>query len=82
MSVEEFLVGWSRRGIVVDAGAFHTRAVTFGGRVVESEEQALARAYHRQHATEQAHGDPADATTEAAKEVVMRAEVIPDVSGP
>ncbi len=74
--VEELLVGRSGGGVVMDAGPLDVRPVALGGRVVQRQQQPLARIDQRHRPAEQQRGDILDVASEAAEEVIIASVIV------
>ena len=84
VAVDKFLAGRAGAGVVMDARARHAGAVAGGGRVVDGEQQVVARepAQQRPQGTEQqAEGQGAGAAAGGPEGAIGGAEVVGDASG-
>ncbi len=82
MAVDELLIGRPGRGVVVQPRALDPRPVTFGRRVVEAQEDPLARPDDVYGLTQQAGGNGSGLASEAVEEVVIVGEVLADADRP
>ena len=76
MAIDVFLLGRSRRGIVMHSRPFDFRSVTFGGRIVDGEEHVaggtLVEMALAKNPPQQLVRDPLGIASHAAQEVIIR----------
>ena len=71
MSVKILLVGRSRRGVVVNVGAFDLRAVPLGRCVVEDRQEPIAQRQCPQNQRQQRRGDRFGLASKGCQEVII-----------
>ena len=81
MPVEIFLVGRSRRRVVMDVGPFDFRTIAFGGRVVDDHQQPIGKRQRPQEQKQQLGGNRFGLASEWCQKVIIVLEVGADSGG-
>ena len=82
MPVEVFLVGWSRRGVVMDVGPFDLRTVPLGRRIVDDRQKPIRQRQGPKHQNQQLGGDGFALASECRQEVKIVLVIVADSGGP
>ncbi len=81
MTIQELLIGWSRRRIVMNAGPLDVRPIPFGGRIVHGQQYPFAGDQPQQQQTQQPLGQLFGLASQGLEEVVIVGEVVGNPHG-
>src|SRR5467141_4032032 len=81
MAIQKLLSGRPWRRVVMDAGALDVLAVTLSRRVVDGEEQAIARTDDLHSQPQKRAGQRFDIASEAAEEVIIALVIVSEFGG-
>src|SRR5881394_665674 len=82
MAIQKRLLGRPWRRIVMNPRALDQRAVAFGRRVVDGQEQPVVRLDYPHRDAKENGGDRFDIASEAAQEVIIEPEIVAEFAGP
>src|SRR5258708_5704111 len=82
MAIEELLLGRSGRRAVMNPGPLDVPSIALRRRVIQSQEQPVARNDHTDGDAEEHHADAFDIASEAAQEVIIESEIVAEFAAP